>query len=177
MYLIYFSTFEAIPFKRILEKWKLFRFNRMIRKKWPVYHRLGPRFEFVSEDLLKLKIRFPFNNKTKGYNGLHFGGAIYAFVDPLYVYSISENLGSEYLVLDTKAEIDFLKASNQDLVVETEVFPEDIKSIREECRTKKKTTRIYFIEVLDPNGQKIAIVKKTIYIRKLNLSFPITSRL
>lgn len=177
MYLLSFSTSEFSPFKRILEKWKLFRFNRMIRKNWPVYHRLGPIFEFVSENFLKLKVRFPFNHKTKGYNGLHFGGAIYAFVDPLYVYSISENLGSEYLVLDTKAEIDFLKASNQDLIVETEVSYEDIKSIREECRIKKKTTRIYFLEVLDPSGQKIAIIKKTIYIRKLNPSFPITSRL
>ncbi|TGK35685.1 PaaI family thioesterase [Leptospira andrefontaineae] len=177
MYQLSLSTLEAGPFKRILKKWKLFRFNRMIRKNWPVYHRLGPRFEFVSEDLLKLKVRFPFNNKTKGYNGLHFGGAIYAFVDPLYVYSISENLGSEYLVLDTNAEIDFLKASNQDLIVEIEVSPEDIKSIQEECRAKRKTIRIYSIEVFDPDGQKIAIVKKTIYIRKLNPSFPITSKL
>ncbi|MGJ4746222.1 PaaI family thioesterase [Leptospira sp. SA-E8] len=177
MYTLSFSAYGSGFFKRILEKWKLFRFNGMIRKNWPVYHRLGPRFEFVSEDLLKLKVRFPFNNQTKGYNGLHFGGAIYAFVDPLYVYSISENLGPEYLVLDTKAEIDFLKASNQDLIVETEVSPEEIRSIQEECRTKKKTTRIYFIEVLDPDGQKIAIVKKTIYIRKLNPSFPIISKL
>lgn len=177
MYLLSFPASEVGVFKRILEKWKLFRFNRMIRKNWPVYYRLGPRFEFVSEDLLKLKVRFPFNHKTKGYNGLHFGGAIYAFVDPLYVYSISENLGPEYLVLDMKAEIDFIKASNQDLIVETEVSFEDIKSIIEECNAKKKTTRIYFLEVLDPSGQKIAIVNKTIYIRKLNPSFPITSRL
>ncbi|GBF40233.1 PaaI family thioesterase [Leptospira johnsonii] len=172
-----FSVSEAGLFKKILEKWKLFKFNKMIRKNWPVYHRLGSRFEFVSEDLLKLRVRFPFNNKTKGYNGLHFGGAIYAFVDPLYVYSISENLGPEFLVLDTKAEIDFLKASNQDLIVETEISPEDIGSIKEECNNKKKTTRIYSIEILDPGRQKIAIVKKTIYIRKLNPSFPITSRL
>ncbi|TGK09712.1 DUF4442 domain-containing protein [Leptospira selangorensis] len=171
-----FYASEPSAIKRILEKWKLFRFNRMIRKNWPVYHRLGSRFEFVSENLLKLKVRFPFNNKTKGYNGLHFGGAIYAFVDPLYVYSLSENLGPEYLVLDTKAEIDFLKASNQDLIAETEISSEEIESIKEECKSKKKTTRIYSIEVLDPDGQKIAIVKKTIYIRKLNPSFSIISR-
>ncbi|MEI7014009.1 PaaI family thioesterase [Leptospira licerasiae] len=177
MHVLSLSDSKPGFFKRILEKWKLFRFNRMIRNNWPVYHRLGPRFEFVSEDLLRLKVRFPFNNKTKGYNGFHFGGAIYAFVDPLYVYSISESLGPEYLVLDTKAEIDFLKASNQDLIAETKVSHEEIRSIREECGAKKKTSRIYQIEVLDPDGQKVAIVKKTIYIRKLNPSFPITSRL
>ncbi|MEI1276876.1 DUF4442 domain-containing protein [Leptospira venezuelensis] len=177
MYTLSFSVLESEFLQRALEKWKLLRFNRMIQKNWPVYHRLGPRFEFASRDLLKLKVRFPFNNKTKGYNGLHFGGAIYAFVDPLYVFSLSENLGPEYLVLDTKAEIDFLKASNQDLISEIEISSEDINAIKEECKNKRKTTRIYFIEILDPSGQKIAIVKKTIYIRKLNPSFPITSKL
>lgn len=175
MHILYFSASGSL--KKILEKWKLLRFNKMIEKKWPVYHRLGPRFESVSEDFLKLRVRFPFNNKTKGYKGLHFGGAIYAFVDPLYVYTISENLGPEYLVFDIKAEIDFLKASNQDLVAETEVSPEDIESIKEECKTKKKITRIYSIDIFDPDRKKIAVVQKTIYIRKLNPSFPITSRL
>ncbi|TGL60588.1 PaaI family thioesterase [Leptospira sarikeiensis] len=148
-----------------LEKWNLFLFNRMIKKNWPMYYRLGVRFKSVSDDLKKLKVVFPFNRKTKGFGDTHFGGAIYAFVDPLYVFSISKNLGPEYLVLDTKAEIDFLKASNSDLYAEIEVLKEDLEKMQEECKSNKKTTRKYSIEVLDANFQKIAIVQKTIYIR------------
>ncbi|MCG6166796.1 DUF4442 domain-containing protein [Leptospira sp. FAT2] len=146
--------------------WKAFLYQLKIFLRWPVYWRCGGRILLMTDDMREMKVKLPLNRKTKGLMGTHFGGSLYAFVDPIPLLMLKENLGDNYLLWDVQGSIQYLKATSNDVFAEFKILPEDLIRIREECDRKKKTFFKVEIPILEQSGELIAKTDKTIYIRR-----------
>ncbi|MBM9545400.1 DUF4442 domain-containing protein [Leptospira sp. 201903074] len=113
--------------------------------------------------VVQLKMNF-FN---KGYMGTHFGGSLYSMCDPFYVFLLMKRLGSQYMVWDKRAEIDYIKQNSQSVIAKFEVTESDIDKIKVLLSVQKKIDYTFLINVTDSQGITIATIKKIIYIRKL----------
>ncbi|EMY14826.1 hypothetical protein LEP1GSC043_1948 [Leptospira weilii str. Ecochallenge] len=63
---------------------------------------------------------------------------MYAFVDPIPLLMLKENLGENFLLWDVQGSIQYLKATSKDVFAEFKIFPEDLNRIQEECDKKRK---------------------------------------
>ncbi|MDV6237220.1 DUF4442 domain-containing protein [Leptospira ellisii] len=143
-----------------------FLFQLELLLKWPVYWRCGGRVRFVSGDFKTMKVKLPLIRKTKGLMGTHFGGSLYAFVDPIPLFLLKRNLGESYILWDIEGSIRYLKATAEDVFAEIRILEEDLERIRAECDRKKKTNFDVEIDVLEKNGTPVAKIRKSIYVRK-----------
>lgn len=87
--------------------------------------------------------------------------------DPFYVYLLTKRLGSQYMVWDKRAEIDYIKQNSQSVTAKFEVTDVDIEKIKALLTVQKKIHYTFMINVTDTQRNTIATVKKIIYIRKL----------
>ncbi|MBM9500792.1 DUF4442 domain-containing protein [Leptospira sp. 201903071] len=140
-------------------QWKMFL-------KYPIYWRCGGRILQFSEDLREIRVKLPFNRKTRGLMGTHFGGSLYAFVDPIPLLMLKKNLGEDYILWDINGSIEYVKATSQDVFADLRILPEDLIDIHQTCTQKKKTHFKIEIPILEAKGELIAKVEKTIYIRR-----------
>ncbi|XDD50755.1 PaaI family thioesterase [Leptospira sp. WS92.C1] len=147
-------------------QWELLFFQIKMFLKCPVYWRCGGRVVNYSKDFLNMKVKLPFKHKTRGWMGTHFGGSLYAFVDPIPLLLLKYNLGENYILWDTNGAIQYLKATSQDVFAEIKILPETLNQIQEECHRKKKTLLNLNIDIQEKNGDLVAKVGKTIYVRR-----------
>ncbi|PJZ53874.1 PaaI family thioesterase [Leptospira adleri] len=146
--------------------WKTGFFQWKMFLKCPVYWRCGGRILQFSDDLREMKVKLPFNRKTRGLMGTHFGGALYAFVDPIPLLMLKENLGENYILWDINGAIEYVKATSQDVFADFKIGSEILNKIQGECEAKKKTLFHLNILIQEKNGDIVAKVDKTIYVRK-----------
>ncbi|AOP32960.1 DUF4442 domain-containing protein [Leptospira tipperaryensis] len=146
--------------------WKLLLYQWKMFLKCPIYWRCGGRILQFTEDLREMKVKLPFNRNTRGLMGTHFGGALYAFVDPIPLLMLKENLGENYILWDVNGSIEYIKATSQDVFAEFKIPPEVLNKITGECEQKKKTLFNLNILIQEKNGDVVAKVDKTIYVRK-----------
>lgn len=144
----------------------LFFFQLKMLLQCPVYWRCGGRVLHISQDFREMKVKLPFNRKTRGLMGTHFGGSLYAFVDPIPLLLLKQNLGDPYILWDTDGSIRYVKATSRDVFADVRITPDKIQKIKEECDQKKKTNFDIDIDVLEENGTLVAQVRKTIYVRR-----------
>ncbi|TGK36448.1 DUF4442 domain-containing protein [Leptospira gomenensis] len=143
-----------------------FLFQMEMLLKLPVYWRCGGRVSFLSGDYKTMKVKLPLIRKTKGLMGTHFGGSLYAFVDPIPLFLLKRNLDDSYILWDIEGSIRYLKATTEDVFAEIRIREEDLERIQTECDRKKKTNFNIEIDVLEKDGTPVAKVYKTIYVRK-----------
>lgn len=133
---------------------------------YPPYLGAGVRVCYLSKDYRKIKVKLPLRFFNRNYFGTHFGGNIYSMVDPFYVIMLVNNLGKDFIVWDKFATIEFLKPGKTTLYAE---FNLDEKTI-EEIKSKTKDGSTYYpefkIDIKDSEGNIIARVYKTLYVRR-----------
>lgn len=115
---------------------------------------------FVSE----MKLSW-FNKNVKG---VHFGGSLYAMCDPFYMWILMENLGSEYIVWDKAASIQFKKPGTGTVSAIFHISEPEIEQIRKEVNTIGRNDYIFKTVITNQDGQIVAEVEKTVYVRKKN---------
>ncbi len=75
---------------------------------WAPYLGAGIKINKMATDYKFIEVGL----KQRWYNtnlvGTHFGGSIYAMVDPFYMFMLIKNLGDKYIVWDKAAEINFI---------------------------------------------------------------------
>ena len=144
------------------------RFGKLIRKiNWyPPYLGMGIRVRSASDDFT----RFDVELRSRWYNrnlfGTHFGGALYAMVDPFYVFIATLNLGRDYIVWDKSAAISFLKPAKGTILGVYEISHEQIDEMREEVDRLGKSTFHFETDLHDEHGVAVTHLTKEIYVRK-----------
>lgn len=107
--------------------------------------------------------------KTRFWNanafGTHFGGSLFAMCDPFYIFLTSHRLGKTYYVWDTKTEIAFVKATREPVEARFEVTDEKLAEIVELAKGGDKVLPSFTTVITQPNGEVVAEVRKTIYVR------------
>jgi len=98
--------------------------------------------------------------------GTHFGGSIYAMVDPHYMLMLMRILGPDYVVWDKAATIDFVSPGRGKVSAIMTISEEEIARIRQATVQGDKDLPVYQLNITDEMGETVAVVDKTLYIRR-----------
>ena len=120
----------------------------------------------VSADYRFVQVCLKYRWYNSNYVGSHFGGSIYAMTDPFYMLMLINNLGSEYIVWDKGAKINFIKPGKTDLIAEFRIDDSILNNVIDKTKTGDKYIFDLPVEVRDKNNVLIATIEKTLYVRK-----------
>lgn len=111
---------------------------------------------------VSMKLRW-FNRNAVG---THFGGSLYSMMDPHLMLLLMQTLGSDYVVWDKSAEIEFIKPGKgrvHSIIRITDAH-------REEIRRKTEGGDVYRprfeLTILDEESDIVATVTKVLHIRR-----------
>ncbi len=147
------------------ESWRSWRYRWLINL-WPCYLGTGARLTFLASDWCSLQVKVPLGWRTKNAYGTHFGGSLYAAVDPLFVLMFRKVLEPEVIVWDKAASIHFKRPGRSNLFAELRVDEAELVAIHEALERSPKVDRTYIVELKDSKGEVHAIVEKVVHFRR-----------
>lgn len=133
---------------------------------YPPYIGAGVKIRHVGVDWLHVQVAMRLRWFNRNAVGSHFGGSLYSMVDPQLMLMLMQLLGREYLVWDQSASIEYVKPAKSTVIADIRLASEDIESIKQNTESGEKYLPNFEIEVKDEDGNLIARVNKTLYIRK-----------
>ncbi len=133
---------------------------------WPPFVGAGIKVVFVDQNIrhIKVEMKLAFFNKSKF--GAHFGGSLYAMVDPFYVLMLVENLGKNYIVWDKEASIKFKHPGRGKVFAEFLLTDETFNHIKSQADLHYKVEPEFTVIVKDSHGTVIAEIEKKLYVRR-----------
>ncbi|MEK6256072.1 MAG: DUF4442 domain-containing protein [Chloroflexota bacterium] len=146
---------------------RLYRFRFNI---FPGFRGTGGRVTYLSSDYLEIHVKLPLNWRTRNLVGTIFGGSIYGSIDPFYMVMFMNALGSDYIVWDKSARIQFKRPGRSMLTAKFIIAPAELRELKAELNAKGKVERNYVVELIDQEGQVCAVVDKHLYFRKKNFN-------
>lgn len=111
---------------------------------------------------VEMRLRF----WNANYVGTHFGGSLFAMIDPFYMLMLMANLGRKYIVWDKAGSIRYKKPGRGTMRAEFRLADSQIEDIREKLKTLPKYEPVFSVEVKDEAGVIIAEVEKLLHVRK-----------
>ena len=156
------SSKQGFYSKIKLSPW-LFRY---VMNCWPPFWGTRVHIESISPDWRRLRVRMKLSMRNKNYVGSHFGGGLFVMTDAFYMVMLSNILGSEYLVWDKAARIEFLAPGRSTVYANFDVTDAMLNEIVEKTAEGDKFEPIYQLDILDTGQKLIASVEKTMYFRK-----------
>lgn len=141
-------------------------FLKFLGNIWFPYLGAGIGIEEINPDYLYVKVSMKMHWYNKNYVGTHFGGSLYAMTDPFYMLMLMNNLGRDYIVWDKAASIDFKKPGLGKVTAEFKMTAEEIVDIKAKVDQSEKYIFDKLVQITNENGEIVAIVNKTLYVRK-----------
>jgi len=135
---------------------------------WFPFRGAGIKIAYASSDYRRVEVKMRLTWFNRNYVGTHFGGSLYALTDPFYMMMLINNLGSDYIVWDKAAKIDFIKPGRGTVRAVFTLTEDDIEHIRSTADRQGKYIFDKKVEVLDESGEVVASVIKTLYVRNKN---------
>lgn len=133
---------------------------------WPPFLLTGIKVTRLSADFRELSVRLKLWPWNRNAVGVHFGGSLYAMTDPFYMLMLKAQLGSEYVVWDKYADIDYIKPGKGTVTCDFNVAPALIDDILEHTASGEKYLPQLTMYVVDQQGELVAKVNRTLYIRR-----------
>jgi len=149
-------------FRRVLGSPRLLR---ALLNVYPPYLGAGVRVEAIDPDFRGLRVAMPLRLYNRNYVGTHFGGSLYAMVDPFFMLMLMRSLGERYVVWDRAARVEFLKPGRGTVRAELRITEEDVAKARAGTADGRKHEPVFTVEVRDAEGDVVARVEKTLYVR------------
>lgn len=132
----------------------------------PSYRGTGARVDHIAADWRYVRIRIPFNWRTRNAVGTIFGGSLYAAIDPVYMTMLRRILGDGYTVWDKSAAIEFLQPGRTTLYAEFELPAAETDALRERLDSGESTDLEFLVSLVDTDGTVHAVCRKTVYVRR-----------
>jgi acyl-coenzyme A thioesterase PaaI-like protein len=150
-----------------LRKWRVppNLFRRALNL-WPPFRGAGIRVTRVSPDYREIDVKLSLRLLNRNYFGTHFGGSLYAMTDPFHALMMVHNLGRDYVVWDKAGAIDYVKPGRADVFARFRLDPAAIEQARLRTAGGDKHEPVFAIDVVDAAGDTVAVVRKTLYIRR-----------
>ena len=141
------------------------------RLKWllnlyPPYIGAGVRVVHLAEDFTSAEVVMPLRRWTRNYVGVHFGGSLYSMTDPFFMLLVMEQLGRDYIVWDQAAHVEFIAPGKGTVRACFEVTPAQVEEFRQQAASGAPIRPELVVEVKGEDGELVARVTKTLYIRK-----------
>ncbi|MEZ5111381.1 MAG: DUF4442 domain-containing protein [Microbacteriaceae bacterium] len=126
----------------------------------------GIRVRRFSDDWTHATVQLHVNVLTRNYVGTAFGGAMSAMTDPYFFMLLMHQLGRDYVVWDTRGEIEFVKPGRGVLTAEFSVPRAKAQELRERARGGAKVLEWFECEIVDSAGDTVARVRREVYVRE-----------
>lgn len=133
---------------------------------YPPYLGAGISVDNISEDWKELHVSMSLRWYNRNFVGTHFGGSLYALIDPHLMLLLIQLLGKEYIVWDKAASIEFIKASKKKVSAVISISEDTLEEIKQNTEDGKKYLPTFSIEIRDEDDELVAIAEKVIYVRK-----------
>lgn len=130
------------------------------------YRGTGGRLTYIAPDWREVRLEIPVSWRTRNYVATIFGGSMYGAVDPIYMLMLIRRLGSDYIVWDKAATIQFKKPGRETLHARFVVSDDEVSAIRAALESERSVDRTYTIDLVTASGEVCATVEKAIYIRR-----------
>ena len=128
----------------------------------------GIRVRRFAPDWTSADVELHVNFFTRNFVGTAFGGSMQAMTDPYYFMLAMHQLGRDYVVWDTRGEIEFIKPGRGVLRARFELSREHADQLRERARGGAKVLEWFETEITDASGETVARVRREVYIREKN---------
>ncbi|MCB0327271.1 MAG: YiiD C-terminal domain-containing protein [Bdellovibrionales bacterium] len=125
----------------------------------------GVRIQILSHDPPRVRVSMPLRFYNSNMFGSHYGGSIFSMCDPFVPLILYYRLEKKCLVRDKHTEISFLKPGRGVISSIFDVSDEKMNEITATLDSHGKAEPIFTLDVVDEQGQCVAQVKKTIWIR------------
>ena len=126
----------------------------------------GVEVTHIAADASEVRVRMRLDDSNRNLVGTHFGGSLYAMVDPHLMILLMRQLGPEYTVWDRSATIDFV-APGRGLVSAVVRLPaSEVEPVREATRDGAPAYPEWSIDITNEAGDVVATVRKTLYVRR-----------
>jgi hypothetical protein len=142
------------------------RLFKLIVNLWPPYLGAAISVEEIARDWRTVRVAMRLRWYNCNYVKSHFGGSLFSMTDPFYMLLLLRNLGPDYVVWDMAARIQYLHPGRGTVTALFTLSDERLEDIRRKAESGEKVTEIFLVDVVDGRGEKVAAVKKTLYIRK-----------
>jgi acyl-coenzyme A thioesterase PaaI-like protein len=126
----------------------------------------GIRVKRFAPDWTSATVELHVNVFTRNYVKTAFGGSMSAMTDPYFFMLVMHQLGRDYVVWDTRGEIEFVKPGRGVLTAEFEVSRERAEEIRERAHGGAKVLEWFETVITDRDGDVVARVRREVYIRE-----------
>ena len=141
------------------------RLNRILFNYFPAFWSTGAKVTYLAADYKEVHLKLPLNWRTRNYVGTIFGGSIFSSTDVLYFLLVLKNIGEDYVVWDKASSIRFKKPGKGTLYTKAFISDEEIEIIKTELLNTDKIDRVYYLDLIDEEGDICASIEKTIHIR------------
>ena len=142
------------------------RIARFAMNIFPPFMGAGIKVSFIRDDWQELHVEMPLRWYNKNAVRTHFGGSLYAMTDPQLMLMLMQLLGKEYIIWDKAACIEFVKPGTGKVKAIFTITDEQLSVIRDNIADGSKYLPEFDVKIVDENGEVVANVKKTLYIRK-----------
>jgi hypothetical protein len=133
---------------------------------YPPYLGAGIRIRHVSHDYRDLHVQMKLRFYNRNYVGTHFGGSLYAMIDPFYMLMLMQVLGRAFIVWDKAATIAFRKPGRGCVRAHFHLSDKMIEDIRLQTAAGGKYEPRFEIDITDTNNEVVSHAVKTLYIRR-----------
>lgn len=133
---------------------------------YPPYVGAGIEVTHVAEDASEIRVRMPLTDQNRNLVGTHFGGSLYAMIDPHLMILLMRRLGPEYVVWDVAAHIEFKRPGRGTVHATIRVTDAEVLEIRSATEDGEKHLPQWTLEVTDEEGEVVATVLKKLYVRR-----------
>lgn len=126
----------------------------------------GIRVRRISDDWTHARVELHVNVFTRNYVKTAFGGSMSAMTDPYFFMLVMHQLGRDYVVWDTRGEIEFVKPGRGVLTAEFSVSRAKAEELRRRARGGAKVLEWFECEITDREGDTVARVRREVYVRE-----------
>ncbi len=133
---------------------------------WPPYLASGIKVSYIDEKCSYVKVEMKQTKYNTNYVGTHFGGSLYSMCDPFYMFIMIAQLGKSYIVWDQAATIKFIKPGRGKVTASFHIAEDEIKKIKSDAKKGDPLKPVFKTYIFDEQGDKVALVTKTLYIKK-----------
>ncbi|WP_251445138.1 DUF4442 domain-containing protein [Microbacterium sp. USTB-Y] len=126
----------------------------------------GIRVRRFSPDWTGATVELHVNLFTRNYVKTAFGGSMQAMTDPYFFMLVMHQLGRDYVVWDTRGEIEFVKPGRGVLTARFDVPAHRVDDIRDRAEGGAKVLEWFETEITDRSGAVVARVRREVYVRE-----------
>ncbi len=126
----------------------------------------GIRVRRFSDDWTRATVELHVNPLTRNYVKTAFGGSMSAMTDPYFFMLVMHQLGKDYVVWDTRGEIEFVKPGRGVLTAEFVVASEQADELRRRAHGGAQVREWFETVITDRHGDVVAKVRREVYIRE-----------